>query len=98
MSNYRKLKLEGTIGSCSFLNSCKSWLHSHPNLKTKSMIYTFLRQSDCYYNQDPLYWLVGEISKSTVLVDGQRARSLIDSGSQLSSTSLAWVKKLKLNL
>ena len=56
-----------------------------------------LRQSDLYHNPDPLYRLVGEINKSTVFVEGQIARALIDSGSQLSSLSLAWVKKLKLN-
>ena len=32
------------------------------------------------------------------MVEGQKARALIDSGSQLPSISLAWVKKLKLNL
>ena len=31
------------------------------------------------------------------MVEGQEARSLIDSGSQLSCISLAWVKKLNLN-
>ena len=98
MSNSGKLKLEGTSRSCSFLNSCKSWLHSHPNPTSKSMIYKFLRQSDPYHNLDLLYRLVGEINESTVLVEGQRVRALIDSGSQLSSISLAWLKKLKLNL
>ena len=61
------------------------------------MIYGILRQSDPYHNPDPLYRFVGEINESTVLVEGQKARALIDSGSQLSSISLAWVKKLKLN-
>ena len=32
------------------------------------------------------------------MVEGQKARALIDSGSKLSSISLPWVKKLKLNL
>ena len=32
------------------------------------------------------------------MVEGQKARALIDSGFQLSSISLAWVNKLKLNL
>ena len=50
-----------------------------------------------YHNPDPLYRLVGEINESTVLVEGLRARALIDSGSQLSSISLAWVKKVKLD-
>ena len=49
------------------------------------MIYKILRQSDLYHNPDALYRL-GEINESIVLVEGQRA------------ISLAWVKKLKLNL
>ena len=61
------------------------------------MIYKLLRQSDLYHNLDPLHRLVGEGNETTVLVEGQKARALIDSGSQLSSISLAWVKKLKLN-
>ena len=39
---------------------------------------------------------MGEVNKTTVFVEGQEARDLIDSGSQLSSISLAWVKKLNL--
>ena len=96
MSHTRKLKLEGTNGSCSFLNSWKSWLHSYTNLKLKSIIYKILRQSDLYHNPDPLFRLVGEVNETTVLVEGQEARVHIDSGSQLSSISLAWVKKLNL--
>ena len=61
------------------------------------MIYKILRQSDLYHNLDPLYRHVGEVNESAVLVEGQKARAVIDSGSQLSSISLAWVKKLKLN-
>ena len=61
------------------------------------MIHKILRQSDLNHNLDPLYWLVGEINESIILAEGQKARALIDSGSQLSSISLAWVKKLKLN-
>ena len=34
--------------------------------------------------------------KSKVIVDGQKTRALLDSGSQLSAISLEWVKKLKL--
>ena len=60
------------------------------------MIYKLLRQSDLYHNPDPLYRLVGEVNETTVLVEGQEARALIDSGSQLSSISLVWVKKLNL--
>ena len=96
MSHSRKLKLEGTSGCCSFLNSWKSWLHSYTNPKSKSMIYRLLRQSNPYHNLNPLWRLIGEVNKTTVLVEGQEARALIDSGSQLSSISLAWVKKLNL--
>ena len=60
------------------------------------MIYKILRQNDRYHNPDPLFRLVGEINETTVLVEGQEARALIDSGSQLSSIALAWVKKLNL--
>ena len=41
---------------------------------------------------------LGEVNETTILVEGQEARAFIDSGSQLSSISLAWVKKLNLNL
>ena len=61
------------------------------------MIYKILRQSDLYHNLGALYRLVGEINESTVLVEDQKTRGRIDSGSQLSPISLAWIKKLKLN-
>ena len=37
-----------------------------------------------------------EANESMVIVKGQEARTLLDSGSQLLATSLKWVKKLKL--
>ena len=39
---------------------------------------------------------MGEVNESAVLVEGQEARALLDSGSQLSAISLEWVKKLRL--
>ena len=60
------------------------------------MVYKILRQSDLYHNPDPLFRLVGEVNETTVIVDGQGARAPIDSGSQLSAISLAWLKKLNL--
>ena len=59
------------------------------------MIYKILKWSDLYHKLDPLFRLVGEANKSTVIVDGQEVRALLDSGSQLSAISLAWVKKVK---
>ena len=64
--------------------------------KSKSMIYKILKQNNLYHNPDPLFWLVGEANESTVMVEGQEASILLDSGSQLSAISLDWVKKLKL--
>ena len=37
------------------------------------------------------------MNESTVFVECQKSRALIDSGSQMSSISASWVKKLKLN-
>ena len=39
---------------------------------------------------------MGEANESTVMVEGQEARALLDSGSQLSPILLEWVKKLNL--
>ena len=55
------------------------------------MIHKILRQSTLYHNPDPLFQLIGEINESTVLP------KLLLTVSQLSSISVAWVKKLKLN-
>ena len=60
------------------------------------MIYKILRQNHLCHNPDPLFRLVGEVNETNILVEGQGVRALIDSGSQLSSISLAWVKKLNL--
>ena len=95
MSNSGKLELEGTSGSCSFLNFWKSWLHSYMNPKSKLIIYKILRQSDLYHNPDPLFRLVGEANEAMGIVEGQEARALLDFGSQLSVISLEWVTKFK---
>ena len=39
---------------------------------------------------------MGEANESTMMVKGQEARALLDSGSQLSAILLEWVKKLNL--
>ena len=60
------------------------------------MIYKILKQNNLYHNPDPLYRLIGEVIESIVMVEAQEARALLDCGSQLSTISLEWVKKLKL--
>ena len=60
------------------------------------MIYKILKQNNFYHNPEPLFRLVGEANESMIIVEGQEAISLLDSGSQLSAISLKWVKKLKL--
>ena len=60
------------------------------------MISKVLRQSDLYYNPDPLGRLVGEANESNVIVEGQETRALLDSGLQLLAILWAWVRKLNL--
>ena len=60
------------------------------------MIYKILKQNNLYHNPDPLFRLVGKADESIIIVEGQEARALLESGSQLSANSLEWVKKLKL--
>ena len=60
------------------------------------MIYKILKQNNLYHNPDMSFRLVGEANESVVIVEGQEARALLDSGSQLSAISFEWVKKLKL--
>ena len=42
------------------------------------MIYKILKQNNLYHNPDPLFWLVGEANESTIMVEGQEARALLD--------------------
>ena len=37
-----------------------------------------------YHNLDPLFRLAGEANEFTVIIDGQEARALLDSGSVVS--------------
>ena len=94
MPHSRKLKLEELVGAVVSSTPGSPGSTPIPTPKSKSMIYKFLRQNDLCHNPNPLFRLVGEVNETTVLVEGQEARALIDSGSQLSSISLAWVKKL----
>ena len=96
MSDSRKLKVEGTSRGCSFLKPQKYWLSSDSKFRTQTVISKALKQRDLYHNPDPLGRLVGEVNESKVIVEGQETRALLDSGSQLSSISWSWVKKLNL--
>ena len=62
----------------------------------QSVISKALKQSDLYHNPDPFGWLIGEANESKVIVEGQEARALLDSGSQLSTISWTCIKKLNL--
>ena len=97
MSDSRKPKMEGPDKSLSSPISYQSWLQSHSKPKSKSMIYKALRQNDFYHNPGPLFQLISKANESTVFLEGQKARALIDTCSQLSSISVAWAKKFKLN-
>ena len=69
---------------------------SAPTQTQSQWIYKILKQNNLYHNPDPLFRLVGEANESIIIVEGQEARALLDSGSQLSAISFEWVKKLKL--
>ena len=56
------------------------------------MIYKILKQNNLYHNPDQLFRLVGEANEAIVIVEGQEARALLDSDSQLSAISLEWLK------
>ena len=88
VSDSGKLQLERTNGSYGSLDSWKSWLCSYTNPKSKSIIYKILKQNNLYHNPDPLFQLVGEANESTIMVEGQGARALLDSDCQLSAISL----------
>ena len=83
MSDLGKLQLKRNNGSWGLLIAWKSWLCSYTNPKSKSMIYKILKQNNLYHNPYPLFQLVGEANESTVMVEGQETRALLDSGSQL---------------
>ena len=66
------------------------------NPKSKSMIYKILKQNNLYHNPDPLFQLVGEVNKSTVVVEGQEARALLDSGSSVVSYFIGMSKEIEI--
>ena len=92
MSNSGKLKLEELVRAAVPslpTNPGSTATHNH---KSKSMIHKILRQSDLYHNQDPLF---GSLVKSMNLLFWLRVKrpELLLTLSQLSSISVAWVKK-----
>ena len=97
VSDSRKLEVEGASRGCSFLESSRRYWHgSNSKTRTQTVISETLRQRDLYHNPDPLGILVGEVNESKVIIEGQETRALLDTGSQLSSISWTWVKKLNL--
>ena len=42
---------------------------------------------ELYHNPDPLYRLIGEPNETSVIVENQKVKGLIDSGAQISSIS-----------
>ena len=97
VSDSGKPEVEGASGGCSFLRvSRRHWSGPNSKSRTQTMISKVLRQRDLYHNPDPLGRLVGEVNEAKVIVEGQEMRALLDTGSQLSSISWTWVKKLNL--
>ena len=51
-----------------------------------------------YHNPDPLYHLIGEPNETSVIVENQTVKGLIDSGAQISSISDKFAKELSLEV
>ena len=51
-----------------------------------------------YHNPDPLYCLIGEPNETSVIVENQTVKGLIDSGAQISSISDKFAKELNLKI
>ena len=53
---------------------------------------------ELYHNPDPLYRLIGEPNETSIIVENQKVKGLIDSGAQISSISDKFAKDLKLEV
>ena len=51
-----------------------------------------------YHNPDPLYRLIGDSKETAVIVESQRVKGLIDSGTQISSISDKFAEALGLEV
>ena len=51
-----------------------------------------------YHNPDPLYRLIGEPNKTSIIVENQKVKGLIDSGAQISNISDKFAKLLNLEV
>ena len=97
VSGSGKPEVEGASRGCSFLEvSRRYWYGPNSKSRIQTVISKNLRQRDLYHNPDLLGRLVGEVNESKVIIEGQETRALLDTGSQLSSISWTWVKKLNL--
>ena len=51
-----------------------------------------------YYNQDPVACLIGMANETNILVDDVECLALVDSGTQLSTINIEFVKQLGLGI
>ena len=51
-----------------------------------------------YHNPDPLYRLIGEPNETTIIVENETVKGLIDSGAQISSISDKFAEALNLEV
>ena len=51
-----------------------------------------------YHNPDPLYRLIGESNETTIIVENEKIKGLIDSGAQISSISDKFAETLNLEV
>ena len=53
---------------------------------------------ELYHNPDPLYRLIGEPNETSIIVEDQKVKGLIDSGAQISSILDKFAKELNLEV
>ena len=53
---------------------------------------------DLYHNPDPLFRLIGESNETSVIIEKNKVKGLVDSGAQVSSISDTFAKKLGLQI
>ena len=68
-------------------------------LMKEVVLYRNMKEGDHrYHNPDPLYRLIGPANEAETMVEGMKLITLIDSGAQCLSITLAMVQKLGLEL
>ena len=64
--------------------------------QTNTIILKALRE--CYHNPDPITYIIGRINEAHNLIDDVECLALVDSGAQISTITVEFVKQLGLRI